>query len=76
MTIKEQNYVTELEKRIEYLKLNLKARTEEKEQATKLAIKYLSKYIEDNDLIDEVEKGINKWRWLNKLNKKESIELS
>jgi ribosome assembly protein YihI (activator of Der GTPase) len=68
MTIEEQKYVDELRKRIQYLEQSLKARTEEKEQATKLAVKYLSKYIEDNNLTDEVEKGINEWQGI--LNKK------
>lgn len=58
MTTEELQYVNSLKKEIERLKKQVKLITKEKDEALTLAWKYLDKFIEDNDLSDEVIEGV------------------
>jgi len=58
MTNEELQYVDSLKNEIENLEQKLKFVTEEKEQAVALASKYMGKYINENNLTDEVTQGV------------------
>lgn len=58
MTNEELQYVDSLKREIERLENEVKNLTEEKDEALRIASKYMNKYIQDNNLSDEVAQGV------------------